>query len=510
MRSRGRFLTVLLLFLSLFLVFPRVASADALDQIAHDPAFTYILLAWLMPLGIALVAVGLSAPSRARRIVTSLPLALAVALFAYTLCGYAFQFGGVGLIVDDPGVAELIAQWSPLDRHMGPGWGMVGLRGFLFTLDTATATERILFASQLAFLTTAVLIPLVTLHERVEGMMRFFLALLAAFFCYPLMGNWVYGGGWLSQLGETLDWGQGFIDHGLASAHLISGGLALAGLIAFRRQATGQRDDEGAPQLPTAHLPLVLLIGALFILVGWMAAVLSFPLAAASASPWTLLLNTLWGVTGAVFASLLYGWFARGEADPGLTARGMLAGQIAVSAGILLFSPWQAALVGFLSGLLLAPVMYLVEHIWKLEDPGAAVSVHGFCALVGILAAGLLASPDAGRAGQLYAQIVGAGSLLCLSFLLPGALLMLVVRLQTLPEELGEHARERALALERERAARERLRQQGLSLTLWQRVRMGYLRIIAAPNRRLARRSRLTARDRGTRRASRTRVAQER
>ncbi|MFP3895448.1 MAG: hypothetical protein ACLFV5_01235 [Anaerolineales bacterium] len=488
---RDRLFAMLSLILILLLVFPGVASADTLDRAAQAPTFTYVLLSWLMPLGITLVAIGLNAPSRTRRVINSLPLALAVALLAYTLCGYAFQFGGVGLIVDDPDVAELIAEWSPLDRHLGPGWGLVGLRGFLFSPDNSTTMERILFTSQLAFLTTTVLIPLITLYERVGGLVRFCLALLAACFCYPLMGNWVYGGGWLSQMGETLDWGQGFLDHGLASAHLIGAGLALAGLVAFRPRPSEARDED-APQLPPVHLPLVLLIGALLALVGWIAAVLSFPLIASSASPWTLFLNVLWGITGSVFASLLYGWFARGEADPGLTARGMLAGQIAVSAGILVFSPWQAALVGFVGGLLLAPVMYLVGHIWRLEDRGAAVSVHGFCALVGVLAVGLFAHPGAERAGQIYAQFVGAGSLLCLSLLLPGALLVLIVRLQTLPKDLGERARERALALERERAARERLRQRGLSLTLWQRVRMGYLHTIAASARRLARRSRLT------------------
>jgi Amt family ammonium transporter len=484
---------VLLLTAGLFLTFSSVASADTVGQVPQDPSFTYSLFAWAMPLGIALVAIGLSDASRARRVVNALPLALAIALLAYTLCGYAFQFGGVGLISDNPGLEGLVAEWSPLDRRLGPGWGLVGLKGFLFSPRASTGAQRVFFVSQLAFLTTAVLIPLITLYERVRGPMRVFLSLLAACLCYPLMGNWVYGGGWLSQLGETLGWGQGFIDQGLASTHLVGGGLALAGLVAFRRQAP-EEDDEGEPQLPVSHLPLHLLVGSLLAFGGWITALLSFPLAAIPASPWILFLNALWGVAGAIFASLFYGWFVRGEADPGLTARGILAGQIAVSAGLTLFSSWEAALVGFVSGLLLAPMMYLVEHVWGLEDPGATVSLHGFCALGGIVAAGLAGSSAAGRMQQLYAQLVGVGALLTLSFLLPGALLLLIVRLQTLPEELQERARERALALEQERSARERLRQQGLSLNLWQRMRMGYLHVVAAPARRLARRSRLSTR----------------
>jgi Amt family ammonium transporter len=483
----------LVLTAALFVIFSGVASADMGGQISQDDRFVYSLLAWAMPLGVTLVAIGLGDASRARRVVNALPLALAVALLAYALCGYAFQFGGVGLILDDPGLENLIAEWSPLDRRLGPGWGLVGLQGFLFSPRASTGARRVFFVSQLAFLTTSVLIPLLTLYERVRGPMRVFLSLLAACLCYPLMGNWVYGGGWLSQLGETVGWGQGFIDQGLASAHLVGGGLALAGLVAFRHQVP-EGDDEGDPQLPVAHLPLHLLVGALLALGGWIAALVSFPLTATSASPWILFLNALWAVGGSIFASLFYGWFVRGEPDPGLTARGMLAGQIAVSAGLSLFSSWEAALVGFAGGLLLAPLMYFVEHVWGLEDPGAAVSLHGFCALGGIVVAGLAGASAAGRMQQLYAQLVGAGALLTLSFLLPGALLLLIVRLQTLPEELQERARERALALEEQRIARERLRQQGVSLNLWQRMRMSYLHVVAAPARRLARRSRLSAR----------------
>ncbi|MEA3407775.1 MAG: hypothetical protein U9R48_06820 [Chloroflexota bacterium] len=490
---QDRFPAIFFLGLGLSLIFPSVANAGTLNQVPQEASFIYFLLAWLMPLGITLVASGLSAPSRARRVVTSFPLALAVALVAYTLCGYAFQFGGVGLVSDDPGLEGLIAEWSPLDPRLGPGWGLVGLRGFLFSPHAGSAAQRTLFISQLAFLTTSVLIPLIALQEHVQGLMRFLLAMLAACFCYPLMGNWIYGGGWLSQLGETAGWGQGFMDHGLASAHLIGGGLALAGLVAFRHQGP-EKGDKGTPQLAVAHLPLVLLIGALMFLVGWVAAVLSVPLAAASMSPWVTFLNTLWGMAGSIFATLFYGWFARGEADPGLTARGMLAGQIAVSAGVSLFSTWEAALVGFVGGLLLAPTMYLVEHVWGLKDRSAVISVHGFCALGGILAPGLAAFADTGGAQQLYAQLAGAGALLTLSFLLPVALLALIVRLQTLPEELRERARERAMALEQARAARERLRQQGLSLTFWQNLRRGYLHTVAAPARRLAKRPRLSDR----------------
>ena len=470
-------------------------------------------LAWLLPLGVALVAVGLSRGERANWVLVALPLSTTLSALGYALCGFAFQYGGMGLVSADPGFDRLIAEWSPLDLWLGPGWGMVGLRGFLFTPDGATSAELSLFVSELALVATATLIPLTTLHGRIPRLAELFLALLVSCLCYPLAGNWIRGGGWLATSGVTLDLGQGYADYGLSTLFLVGGCAALAGLAAFKRQGLATAEAT-IPELPPAHLPLHLLMGAFLALLGWFAVVLGQGSTSAAPSGPALLYNALAAVAGATLGTLCYGWLIRGRADPGLTGRGVVAALVAIGAGLAFVPSWAALLIGGVVGLLLAPVIYLVERVLGLDDQGAAVGLYGFSALWGLLAAGLFAdgrngavwnsalgasTPQAAKGvvgalggaanvGQLYAQLVGAGAILLLCWLLPWAAMSLLARAYVLPSTLRERAEARSLVLEER--ARERARLRKASPTLVQRLRTSALRRTAAAKVRLSRRPR--------------------
>jgi len=468
------------------------------------------MVTWLMPLGVALVAVGLSNPARAQQVATALPLALAVSVSGYYLTGYAFHFGGIELVVRAPDLSAFVAEWSPLDLRLGPGWGIVGLRGFALPAEMMSDTALQLFVSQLPLVTTAVLIPLLSLNGRIPRLPSFSLALLVACVSYPLMGNWVRGGGWLSHLGQTLRLGQGFADYGLSSLHMVGGFTALAGILAFRRRIS---EPPEAPMLPVAYLPLNVLLGSFLALVGWLAMLVSQPLAPATSSLSRLVIDALLAVVGSILATLVYGWFVRGEFDAGLTGRGILAAMVAVGAGLTWMPTWACLLVGFLTGLLLAPTMYLVEHVLGLEDPGAVVGVHGMAALGGILAVGLLATVPggglraeavaaaeastsglvgylAGAKGQLMAQAVGAGAFIVLGTIVPLILVGLAAQAYALPPAARAKALARMAASRQQRQQNERLVRQGVRLSPAKRLRIAYLRVAGKREVRLARRSR--------------------
>jgi len=488
------------------------SAGASVPDVSDPPHIFLILLTWLLPLGVALVAVGLNDAARAHQVATALPLALAISLGGYYLCGFAFQFGGVGLVSSDPALAAFIAEWSPLDLRLGAGWGLVGLRGFALPAQIATEPVLSLFLSQLALVTTATLIPLVTLNRRAPRLPGLFLALLVSCVAYPLVGNWVRGGGWLSQLGTTLRLGHGYVDYGFSSLHLVGGLAALAGLIAFRHRGL-RTPPTGLPQLPPGYLPSNILVGAFLALLGWLAMILSQPLVPTPISPTLMILKALLAVACSIVATLFYGWLARGTSDPGLTGRGILAALVAVGAGLPFLPPWAAALVGGVSGLLLAPAMYLVEQVLHLDDRGAVVSVHGLAALWGTLAVGLFAdgtqSPAAipgaltpGVAGyllqsgvrdpaQIYAQLIGVGAIIVLAALLPWGALALTAQAYALPPQVRERTRRRALQLQQERETREREKRQGSRSGLGQRVYRAYLGVTAGSPRRLARRARL-------------------
>jgi len=391
---------------------------------------------------------------RAYRVALSLPLALALAFVGYSLCGYAFQFGGIGLIRKDPAFQHLLGEWSPLDPLLGPGWGLMGVRGFLFDPRAASQAELNLFASQLPFLTATVLIPLTTLYGRIPKLGVFFIGLLAACLCYPLGGNWLWGGGWLTQLGKTLSLGRGFIDQSGSSLLTLGGWLALAGLAAFRQYGAVVSSQEPA-ELPQPQLPLHASIGALLALLGWLAWLGGQPFGP-QLSDKELLTCILWVGVPSILGAFLYGWLARGELDLLLCTRALVASLIAGGPGLLSLSTGQLATIGLLSGFFLAPAMYLVEFGLRLDDQAAAVSTYGFAGAWGILALGLF-SIHRQNLEQLGAQALGLAGLLVLSGLIPWVLSAILAQAYAFPAALKAEAQARAQRLLEEKRKRERL-----------------------------------------------------
>ncbi|HHX64280.1 MAG TPA: hypothetical protein GX702_05265, partial [Chloroflexi bacterium] len=513
--SSCRLLRPAILAPAVWILLPATVSAAEGPASGDASVPLFYLLAWLMPLGVTLVSAGVGGRSSTRRIALSLPLALAATLVAYSLCGFAFQYGGIGRVIDDRTLAGLTAEWSPPDA--GADWGLVGLRGFFFSAGRATPRELALFVAELALVTTAALIPLTTLAGRVRPLRATALALMVAGITYPLAGNWVRGGGWLAHLGALFQMGHGMVDYGPAMPHLVGACAALAGLLVCRTEVSV---PETEPDLPPVHMPLGTLGGAMLTLVGWFAVLTAQPSMPVPADVTRLLLNALWAVTGAVLASFLYGWLARGEPDLGLAGRGMVAAMVAAGAGLAFYSEWVALLVGMLCGLLLAPAMYLVEHLLGLDDHGAVVTVHGGSAVVGLLAVvlladgshglgwnaaasadpaawsrgvtGVLTSPSWGL-GQLLAQSTGVGAVVLLSLALPWAMLSLTRGAVALPRAARQRAR---AGIARWREAHERAQtapRRPPRPDLLQQAHAALLRSAAAPDRRLRRRPRVGA-----------------
>jgi len=486
------------------LIVPAVTAAGADTQITPNPSLMlFTQLVWLLPLGIALLAAGVGEPSRAEKVAGALPIALVIALAGYSLTGFAFQFGGIGIINQAPGLETLTAEWSPLDIYLGEGWGLMGLRGFALPFSSPPPEVLGLFLTQLALVTTATLIPLVTLHGRIPRLPAFSLALFVAGVSYPIVGNWLRGGGWLSHLATTLHLGQGWVDRGLASLHLVGAGAALAGLVAFRKRGWVA---PSRAELPPSHLPLSVLIGAFLALLGWLVGIASQPPAAQVLDLNLLLLNALVAIAGAVTACYGYCWLTRGRSDVALIHRSMLAALIAISAALDQVPPWAALVIGGVAGLLLAPMMYLVDHVLGLDDRAAVVSTHGFSALWGLLAAGLFGPTGlTWSASQMQAQLLGTAGILGMGLLIPFGLMAAIAQAYTLPVTLRVRARERALQLEQQRRALERLRLQGKLLNIWQRTSQATLAMLSASELRLARRARLTQKARTARQAITTR-----
>ncbi len=367
-------------------------------------------LAFLVPIGYALIVVGGLEPERSRRAVVSFCAALGLAVLGYLATGFALQFGGIGLVYDRPGFEGLIWEWSALGPTWGPGWGMAGLVGWGLAGPAATPAARSLALANLPWVIAAVQIPVLALQERAPRWAVGLLGLLMGGLFYPLVGNWIWGGGWLANLGSNLGLGHGLVDAGgAAGVHLLGAAVALGGLAAFASRRGPAADPQSPALLPPLHLPFPALVGAGLLLAGtvaWFSAV-PLPDGLALDLP-AILLNVVLAAGGGTLLPLAYTWLVAGRPDPLMALRGLAAG---VTAGLALapfVPPWAALVVGLAVGFLVPLAVFCANHLVGFGDSATALAVHGLGAMGGLLALGLLAD---GRAGAGW-NGVGAGDYL--------------------------------------------------------------------------------------------------
>jgi len=354
------------------------------------------LLGYLIPTGLFLLAWGGMEPQRARRSATVGALALALAALGYFTVGFAFHLGGAGLMSDQPGLEGLVRLFA------GEGeleWGLVGLAGFFLADETATPEALVLFVTYLPLVATTVLLLVLSVSGRARIWQVAVGGLVVAAVLFPVAACWVWGGGWLSNLGVTLERGHGFVDHaGSGVVYLLGGMAALGALVGL-----GQRLPRGEPdepvEMPPAHFPLLANLGVLLFGLGWLGWSLSVPfhVAGAELNLPRIATNGLLAGAGAVLVSQAYCWITVGQADALMVARGAAAGLVAISAGGPFVPPWAALIIGALAGLLLPLGVYLVERVLRLPDGTAAVPLGIVGGLWGSLAVALFAD---GRWGQ--------------------------------------------------------------------------------------------------------------
>ncbi|MHB1354631.1 MAG: hypothetical protein ACYCZF_01490 [Anaerolineae bacterium] len=469
---------------------PISALAASVSSTPLSPLIPH-LLTWLLPLGISLVAMGMQDPAHYSQIATALPLALACAVIGYWLCGFAFQFGGVGLTGYLPG-RELLLEWSPFDLILGPGWGLLGLNGFA---PSGAQDWFPLLSSQLGLVTAAALLPLLALGERMPKWAAALIALMIACISFPLVGNWIRGGGWLSNLGKTLALGKGYLDYGTSSYLLVGANTAWVGLLLWGR--VPRKGAISAAPLPLpAYLPFIILLGVMSAMIGWLAAILAQPIAQILAPPGVIVLNTLLAMAAAGLVTLFFSWFAKGRFDLGLVGQGLLAGMLAAGASVSVAPSWMALAIGAVAGLLFVPAAYLIERFFRLDDRAGILSVYGLGPTLGLLVAALVMQQPSTQLRQLFAQLLGIAGISIVSIILPGSILGIIVLLG----KRSHPVRDAWLAkMERkriQRRERELLHRRQKPPTLLQALYATFLHLGTVSTRRLAQRKKLVNRHR--------------
>jgi Amt family ammonium transporter len=228
------------------------------------------------------------------------------------------------------------------------------------------------------------------------------MALFVSMFIYPLVGNWVWGGGWLANLGRTAGLGNGAVDFaGSGVVHMIGGSIALAGAIVLGPRIGKFNKDGSANAIPGHNIPMGVL-GTIILFFGWFGfnpgSALGFTAAARNLAVLAAINTLLAGAAGGVTA-MLYMWIISSakKPDAAMSVNGVLAGLVAITAPCAFVDSTAAVVIGLIAGVLVCLATFTLEK-FKIDDPVGAVPVHLVNGVWGVIAVGIFANGNADSA----------------------------------------------------------------------------------------------------------------
>jgi Amt family ammonium transporter len=413
--------------------FEAVVNELGHQKIALNFVWTLIAgaLVLFMQAGFAMVETGFTRMKNAAHVVMTNFVVFAIGMVGFWAVGFALMFGGL------QGVAAL-GGTAPLDGLFKIGdWGLFGTKGFFLSGSAYDVGVFALFFFQLVFMDTAATIPTGAMAERWKFSAFCIYALFISALLYPIYGNWMWGGGWLASLGTNLGLGHGAVDFaGSGVVHAVGGLTALAGAAVLGARI-GKFGPDGQPRaIPGHNIPMAIL-GTFILIFGWFGFNAGSTLAGGDLRISVIVVNTMLAGSVASVVAMLIMWARFGKPDPSMTANGMLAGLVAITAPCAFVPSWAAAVIGAIAGYLVVAAVLFIERRLKIDDPVGAIAVHGACGLWGVLAVGIFADGTYGAgwngveggvkgllygdAGQLAAQAIDVAVLL--GFVLPVAYL---------------------------------------------------------------------------------------
>ncbi|MBI5886612.1 MAG: ammonium transporter [Deltaproteobacteria bacterium] len=404
-------------------------AAKLADTVGHNRIA--INMVWLlvcgflvmfMQAGFAMAETGFTQAKNAGHTMAMNFMIYVLGMLGYWVCGFALQMGGVGAVASLGGGAALDSEFTI--NLFGHAFGLFGTTGFFLSGMTYDAVIFSIFLFQMVFMDTTATIPTGAMAERWTFKSFVVYGFFISAIVYPLYANWVWGGGWLSQLGKNFGLGHGHLDFaGSSVVHMTGGVAALAGALVLGPRLGKFRADGTPNAIPGHHIPMAV-IGCFILAFGWFGFNAGSTLAGGDLRIGVIAVNTMLAGSAAAFSSLIFMWAFYGKPDISMAANGMLAGLVAITAPCAFVNSVSAVIIGLIAGILVCLSVFFVERRLKVDDPVGAISVHGVNGLWGVVALGLLADGTYGDgfngvsgtvrglfygdASQLAAQLVGA------------------------------------------------------------------------------------------------------
>ncbi|ARI78906.1 ammonium transporter [Halobacillus mangrovi] len=346
------------LFLFALLGFPIVASAETAvtpEAVLESVDMVWIMIAaflvFFMHAGFAMVESGFTRSKNALNILMKNFMTVSIASVLYFVVGYGIMFGT-------------------------SGGGIIGLDGFLLS---GQEDQIGFFVFQAVFAATCATIISGAVAERMKLSSYLLLTVLMTGFIYPVVGHWVWGGGWLSELG--------FVDFAGSTVVHLTGALGAIVTVMFLGPRLGKYNGKNVNVIPGHNIPLGAL-GVFILWFGWFGFNGGSTLAADPSLIPAVIATTLLSASGGVIGSALFSYAKFKQIDASLTLNGALAGLVGITAGTANVSPVGAIVIGLLAGVILVEAVQFLDRVARIDDPVGAIAVHGVCGIWGTIAVG--------------------------------------------------------------------------------------------------------------------------
>jgi ammonium transporter, Amt family len=360
-------------------------------------------LVMFMQAGFALVETGLTRSKNVGHTMGMNFMIYSIGMLGFWICGFAMMFGGLGpvLAFDGPNILDKMVSFN----LFGKPFEVLGYKGFFLTGSANDASVLTLFLFHMVFMDTTATIPTGALAERWKFSAFMVYGFLLSMLIYPVYGAWVWGGGWLADLGVNFGLGNGHCDFaGSSVVHMTGGVTALVGAWILGPRI-GKFNKDGSPNPIPGHDVPMLILGTLILAFGWFGFNPGSTLAATDLRTASVAVCTMLATAAGCLSSILYMWAVFGKPDPTMACNGLLAGAVAITAPCAFVDPVGAVLIGAMAGVLVIWSVLFVERVLKIDDPVGACSVHGVNGAFGCLCLGLFAT---GTYGAGWNGVAGA------------------------------------------------------------------------------------------------------
>ncbi len=348
-------------------------------------------LVFFMQAGFAMVETGFTRAKNAGNIVMKNLMDFSLGTPIYWLLGFGIMFGGS---------SALIGGFDPM------------VKGDYSSILPAGVPLMAFLIFQTVFCATAATIVSGAMAERTKFSSYCIYSMVISAIIYPVSGHWIWGGGWLSQLG--------FHDFaGSTAVHMVGGVAAFVGAKILGPRI-GKYDKNGKSKAIPGHS---LTLGALGVFILWFCwfgfnggSTVSATGDDVLVSMGSIFVTTNMAAAVATVTVMCITWIRYKKPDVSMTLNGSLAGLVAITAGCDLVTPFGAAVIGIIAGFVVVFGIEFIDKVLKVDDPVGAVGVHGLCGATGTILVGLFAQEDGlfygGGANLLLTQIIGVVAVL--------------------------------------------------------------------------------------------------